>query len=71
MISLLAYLQYFLQHFLFRVEHSVPRVMITFSEEELYVLQKKCQAYMGRMNELARQHTMTRYSKYLTLLLVL
>ncbi len=38
----------------------MPRVTVTFSDVELRDLDKKCQMYTARMDELARQHTMTR-----------
>ena len=42
------------------MESEVPRVMITFSEEDLSSLDKQCQGYLSRMQEIARQKTISR-----------
>ncbi|KAK3580164.1 hypothetical protein CHS0354_030279 [Potamilus streckersoni] len=49
------------QHFLCRAEdHDIPHVTLTLSEVELQSLMYRCQSYTSRMQQIARQLTLTR-----------
>lgn len=52
---------YILQHFLCRVkEMDIPRISLTFSEDELRHTMTQCQMYISKMKQIARQHTLSR-----------
>ena len=52
-------------HFLFGIYIGIPRVMLTFSEQELRNLETSCQVYAGQMGQIARQFTVSRTQKRL------
>lgn len=48
-------------HFLCRVkEMDIPRISLTFSEDELRHTMTQCQMYISKMKQIARQHTLSR-----------
>ena len=48
------------QHFLFSIEYAVPRVMITFSQEELVDIEAQCQDYLLRFQRAAKDNALSR-----------
>jgi len=41
-------------------EHDVPRISVTFSEKELHGLDSDCQYFVSKMQQIARQLTLSR-----------
>ena len=52
-----------LQHFLCKVEdYDIPRILVTYSSEEILSTKTQCEVYVSKMRQIAKQLTQSRYA---------